>query len=86
MDIEEVLCGRCGDGGDEDKLMLCDGKHQGYHRYRAGLDSVPMDEWRCAICAVEDEDDDDGNVTTDHLHETAEDESTRRDEAMARSL
>ncbi|ACO69856.1 hypothetical protein MICPUN_62154 [Micromonas commoda] len=86
MDIEEVLCGRCGDGGDEDKLMLCDGCDQGYHCYCVGLDSVPMDEWRCAICAVEDEDDDDGNVTTDHLHETAEDESTRRDEAMARSL
>ena len=87
MDIEEVLCGRCGDGGDEDKLMLCDGCDQGYHCYCVGLDSVPMDEWRCAICAVEDEDDDDGNVTTDNLHErSGEDESTRRDEAMARSL
>ena len=31
VDIEEVLCGRCGDGGDEDKLMLCDGCDQGYH-------------------------------------------------------
>ena len=91
MDIEEVLCGRCGDGGDEDKLMLCDGCDQGFHCYCVGLDSVPMGEWRCAICAVEDEDDEDGNVTTDHPERrresaSGEDESTRRDEAMARSL
>ena len=61
----------------------------GFHCYRAGLDSVPMGEWRCAICAVEDEDDEDGNVTTDHPERrresaSGEDESTRRDEAMAR--
>ena len=91
MDIEEVLCGRCGDGGDEDKLMLCDGCDQGFHCYCVGLDSVPMDEWRCAICAVEDEDDD-GDVATDHRIErrresaSGEDESTRRDEAIARGL
>ena len=91
MDIEEVLCGRCGDGGDEDKLMLCDGCDQGFHCYCVGLDSVPMDEWRCAICAVED-DDDDGDVATDHRIErrresaSGEDESTRRDEAIARGL
>ena len=90
MDIEEVLCGRCGDGGDEDKLMLCDGCDQGFHCYCVGLDSVPMDEWRCVICAVEDEDEDDGDVATDDGIErrresaSGEDESTRRDEAIAR--
>ena len=57
VDIEEVLCGRCGDGGDEDKLMLCDGCDQGYHCYCVGLDAVPLDEWRCQICADEDGDD-----------------------------
>jgi hypothetical protein len=82
VDIEEVLCGRCGDGGDEDKLMLCDGCDQGYHCYCVGLDSVPLDEWRCQICA--DEDGDDGAEA--QPASTQEDETAARDEAMARGL
>ena len=82
VDIEEVLCGRCGDGGDEDKLMLCDGCDQGYHCYCVGLDAVPLDEWRCQICA--DEDGDDGAEA--QPASTQEDETAARDEAMARGL
>ena len=82
VDIEEVLCGRCGDGGDEDKLMLCDGCDQGYHCYCVGLDAVPLDEWRCQICA--DEDGDDGAEAQPASEQ--EDETAARDEAMARGL
>ena len=49
-DVEEVLCGRCGDGEDEPNLMLCDGCDQGYHCYCVGLESVPLDDWFCPMC------------------------------------
>jgi hypothetical protein len=46
--VEEVLCGRCGDGGDEPHLMLCDGCDQGYHCFCVGLDSVPLEVWEAS--------------------------------------
>ena len=54
VDIEDVLCGTCGEGGDEPNLMLCDGCDQGHHCYCVGLDAVPLEEWHCRICADED--------------------------------
>ena len=53
VDIEDVLCGTCGEGGDEPNLMLCDGCDQGHHCYCVGLDAVPLEEWYCRICAEE---------------------------------
>jgi hypothetical protein len=47
--VEEVLCGRCGDGGDEPHLMLCDGCDQGYHCFCVGLDSVPLEVWNGSL-------------------------------------
>ena len=54
VDIEDVICGTCGEGGDEPNLMLCDGCDQGHHCYCVGLDAVPLEEWHCRICADED--------------------------------
>lgn len=51
LDLDEVTCGTCGEGGDEDKLMLCDGCDAGHHCYCVGLETVPLEEWRCRICA-----------------------------------
>ena len=51
MAIEDVICGTCGEGGDEDRLMLCDGCDAGHHCFCVGLDAVPLEEWRCRICA-----------------------------------
>ena len=51
LDLDEVTCGTCGEGGDEDRLMLCDGCDAGHHCFCVGLDTVPLEEWRCRICA-----------------------------------
>jgi len=51
LDLDEVTCGTCGEGGDEDRLMLCDGCDAGHHCFCVGLDAVPLEEWRCRICA-----------------------------------
>ena len=52
LDLDEVTCGTCGEGGDEDRLMLCDGCDAGHHCFCVGLDAVPLEEWRCRICAA----------------------------------
>ena len=51
LDLDDVTCGTCGEGGDEDKLMLCDGCDAGHHCFCVGLDAVPLEEWRCRLCA-----------------------------------
>ena len=51
LDLDEVTCGTCGEGGDEDRLMLCDGCDAGHHCFCVGLDTVPLEEWYCRICA-----------------------------------
>ena len=56
LDLDEVTCGTCGEGGDEDRLMLCDGCDAGHHCYCVGLETVPLEEWRCRICAGAGED------------------------------
>ena len=50
-DLDDVTCGTCGEGGDEDRLMLCDGCDAGHHCFCVGLASVPLEEWRCRLCA-----------------------------------
>ena len=50
LELDEVTCGTCGEGGDDAHLMLCDGCDTGHHCYCVGLDEVPLEEWRCRIC------------------------------------
>ena len=50
----ESLCSRCGNGENEEDLLLCDG-HCGTatHTFCLGLSSVPHSDWWCATCVSE---------------------------------
>mmetsp|Transcript_119400 Transcript_119400/g.337811 ORF Transcript_119400/g.337811 Transcript_119400/m.337811 type:complete len:383 (-) Transcript_119400:63-1211(-) len=53
--FEEVqACERCGEVGDEEKLLLCDGMHgtcnAAYHFTCVGLTGVPQSSWFCPDC------------------------------------
>ena len=80
--FDDTPCLTCGGLDRPEDFVLCDGCDQGYHCYCVGLDAVPLDEWRCQICA--DEDGDDGAEA--QPASTQEDETAARDEAMARGL
>ncbi|KAL3100378.1 hypothetical protein niasHS_001681 [Heterodera schachtii] len=52
--IELVMCGRCGAGDDEARLLLCETCDASMHTYCATppLAVVPKGEWRCAQCVA----------------------------------
>jgi hypothetical protein len=45
-------CSVCGSGGDDDKLLLCDGCDGGYHTYCLvpPLGDIPQGSWFCPAC------------------------------------
>ena len=49
-ELEDQPCAMCGDDGDEDKLLQCDGCDLFYHIYCVGLSDVPVGHWFCEIC------------------------------------
>ncbi|CAM9900547.1 unnamed protein product, partial [Ascophyllum nodosum] len=65
-----VVCVNCGDGGSEDRLILCDGLgcENGAHTYCCGLAEVPSGEWFCPSC------------------QASRDAADRRDAILARAL
>ncbi|CAK0848635.1 unnamed protein product, partial [Prorocentrum cordatum] len=52
---EEQVCPACGEPGNEDALLLCDGRegrcNAAYHYYCVGLRRVPEGDWLCPACA-----------------------------------
>ncbi|KAL6043476.1 Lysine-specific demethylase 5A, partial [Balamuthia mandrillaris] len=59
MDVENIMCTKCGGGDDEDKILLCDGDNcdNAYHLYclRFPLTEVPKGNWLCDECAEKEE-------------------------------
>lgn len=53
MDL--VVCLVCGSGGDEDRLLLCDGCDDSYHTFCLipALHDVPKGDWRCPKCLAQ---------------------------------
>ena len=52
--LEDLVCEVCGDGGDEELLIMCDGACGcGYHTYclTPELEEVPDGDWFCTSCA-----------------------------------
>ncbi|KDD72616.1 hypothetical protein H632_c3120p0, partial [Helicosporidium sp. ATCC 50920] len=50
--LDELSCGICHTGENEDQLMICDGCAMGFHTYCVGLDAVPEGEWFCSTCSA----------------------------------
>lgn len=49
------MCLVCGSGGDEDRLLLCDGCDDSYHTFCLipPLHDVPRGDWRCPKCLAQ---------------------------------
>ncbi|KAF3697213.1 Lysine-specific demethylase 5B-B [Channa argus] len=54
--VDLVVCLVCGSGGDEDRLLLCDGCDDSYHTFCLipPLHSVPKGDWRCPKCLAQE--------------------------------
>uniref|UniRef100_A0A3Q2NZ10 [histone H3]-trimethyl-L-lysine(4) demethylase n=1 Tax=Fundulus heteroclitus TaxID=8078 RepID=A0A3Q2NZ10_FUNHE len=54
--VDLVVCLVCGSGGDEDRLLLCDGCDDSYHTYCLipPLHDVPKGDWRCPKCLAQE--------------------------------
>ncbi|XP_034028924.1 lysine-specific demethylase 5B-B isoform X2 [Thalassophryne amazonica] len=54
MDL--VVCLVCSSGGDEDRLLLCDGCDDSYHTFCLipPLQDVPKGDWRCPKCLAQE--------------------------------
>lgn len=50
-----MVCLVCGSGGDEERLLLCDGCDDSYHTFCLipPLQDVPKGDWRCPKCVAE---------------------------------
>lgn len=50
-----IICERCENADNEDRLLLCDACNDGYHTYclRPKLSLVPEGEWFCPRCIRE---------------------------------
>lgn len=53
--VDLVVCLMCGSGGDEDRLLLCDGCDDSYHTFCLipPLHDVPKGDWRCPKCLAQ---------------------------------
>ncbi|XP_040008959.1 lysine-specific demethylase 5B-B [Xiphias gladius] len=54
--VDLVVCLVCGSGGDEDRLLLCDGCDDSYHTFCLipPLQDVPKGDWRCPKCVAQE--------------------------------
>ncbi|XP_044207227.1 lysine-specific demethylase 5B-B isoform X1 [Thunnus albacares] len=54
--VDLVVCLMCGSGGDEDRLLLCDGCDDSYHTFCLipPLHDVPKGDWRCPKCLAQE--------------------------------
>uniref|UniRef100_A0A3Q0S285 [histone H3]-trimethyl-L-lysine(4) demethylase n=1 Tax=Amphilophus citrinellus TaxID=61819 RepID=A0A3Q0S285_AMPCI len=54
--VDLVVCLVCGSGGDEDRLLLCDGCDDSYHTFCLipPLNDVPKGDWRCPRCLAQE--------------------------------
>ncbi|XP_066526984.1 lysine (K)-specific demethylase 5Ba [Hoplias malabaricus] len=54
--VEQYMCLMCGEGGDEDRLLLCDGCDDSYHTFCLipPLHDVPKGDWRCPRCLAQE--------------------------------
>ncbi|KAM9751582.1 lysine-specific demethylase 5B-B isoform 1-T1 [Menidia menidia] len=54
--VDLVVCLVCGSGGDEDRLLLCDGCDDSYHTFCLipPLHDVPRGDWRCPKCLAQE--------------------------------
>ncbi|XP_061760007.1 lysine-specific demethylase 5B-B isoform X2 [Nerophis ophidion] len=54
--VDMVECLVCGSGGDEDRLLLCDGCDDSYHTFCLipPLHDVPRGDWRCPKCLAQE--------------------------------
>uniref|UniRef100_A0A672SWD2 [histone H3]-trimethyl-L-lysine(4) demethylase n=1 Tax=Sinocyclocheilus grahami TaxID=75366 RepID=A0A672SWD2_SINGR len=55
-EVEQYICMVCGGGGDEDRLLLCDGCDDSYHTFCLipPLHDVPKGDWRCPKCLAQE--------------------------------
>ena len=47
---DNAVCLLCGDGGNEQVLLLCDGCDKGFHTYCMNLPAIPVGAWYCPGC------------------------------------
>ncbi|XP_028308362.1 lysine-specific demethylase 5B-B isoform X2 [Gouania willdenowi] len=54
--VDLVVCLVCSNGGDEDRLLLCDGCDDSYHTFCLipPLNTVPKGDWRCPKCLAQE--------------------------------
>ncbi|KAM9785478.1 LOW QUALITY PROTEIN: lysine-specific demethylase 5B-B [Neosynchiropus ocellatus] len=54
--VDLVVCLVCSSGGDEDRLLLCDGCDDSYHTFCLipPLHDVPKGDWRCPKCLAQE--------------------------------
>ncbi|XP_062248661.1 lysine-specific demethylase 5B-B isoform X1 [Platichthys flesus] len=54
--VDLVVCLVCASGGDEDRLLLCDGCDGSYHTFCLipPLHDVPKGDWRCPKCLAQE--------------------------------
>ncbi|XP_041944652.1 lysine (K)-specific demethylase 5Ba [Alosa sapidissima] len=54
--VEQYICLVCGGGGEEDRLLLCDGCDDSYHTFCLipPLPDVPKGDWRCPQCLAQE--------------------------------
>ncbi|KAM9829141.1 lysine-specific demethylase 5B-B isoform 1-T1 [Syngnathus typhle] len=54
--VDLVVCLVCGSGGDEDRLLLCDGCDDSYHTFCLipPLTDIPRGDWRCPKCLAQE--------------------------------
>ncbi|KAI7795195.1 lysine (K)-specific demethylase 5Ba [Triplophysa rosa] len=54
--VEQYICLVCRGGGDEDRLLLCDGCDDSYHTFCLipPLHDVPKGDWRCPKCLAQE--------------------------------
>ncbi|KAI4786978.1 hypothetical protein KUCAC02_036764 [Chaenocephalus aceratus] len=53
--VDLVICLVCGSGGDEERLLLCDGCDDSYHTFCLipPLPEIPKGDWRCPKCLAQ---------------------------------
>uniref|UniRef100_A0A674PS57 [histone H3]-trimethyl-L-lysine(4) demethylase n=1 Tax=Takifugu rubripes TaxID=31033 RepID=A0A674PS57_TAKRU len=56
LQVDLVVCLVCGSGGEEDRLLLCDGCDDSYHTFCLipPLNDVPKGDWRCPKCLAQE--------------------------------